>query len=187
MDKTNDFNEIKESIKDLIERQKKTDEQLKKTDEQIRRTDRNVGNLTDGWGKFVEGLVEPSVPKLFSKLGIKIYGIYPRARKILNRRYLEIDVLGTGQRKDGREVVIVTEVKSELKQRDVDDVVETLNLFPKFFKEYKDREIIGAVAGIRLQKGIERYAERRGLYVLAPSGETMMILNEKGFKPKVWS
>lgn len=34
-----------------------------------------VGNLTDGWGRFVEAIVFPSIPKLFSKQGIKIIDI----------------------------------------------------------------------------------------------------------------
>jgi hypothetical protein len=31
-----------------------------------------------------------------------------------------------------------------------------------------------------------RYAYRKGLFVIAPSGDDVVILNDSKFKPKVW-
>ncbi len=179
-------------IDKLRESQKKTDEQLKKTDEQIReterlvnRTNRQIGELTDGWGKFVEGLVAPSVPRLFSQLGIKIYKTYPRALSRLNGRELEIDVLCIGKVKK-KNIAIATEVKSALGLSDVKSYLKALDNFFKFFDEYRGYELIGAVSGIRVEKGAVEFAEKSGLYVLVPSGETMVIANKKTFRPRIW-
>ncbi len=158
-------------IGELSESQKKTDEQ--------------IGRLTDGWGKFVEGLVTTSVPKLMAEFGIEILGTYQRARKRLNGREMEIDVLCVGRRKKKR-VVIAAEVKSELNVWDVKRYLNSLDQFFLFFDEYRGRDLIGAVCGIRLSRGIQEFAEKQGLYVLAPSGETMIILNKPGFKPRIW-
>lgn len=197
--KGNGFKEIKEildrvaiDLDKLKIRQEKTDEQIKKTDEQIReterlvnRTNKQVGELTDGWGKFVEGLVAPSVPKLFSRLGIKVYKTYPRALSRLNGRELEIDVLCIGKYKN-KDIVIAAEVKSALGIPDVKDYLQSLGNFFKFFAEYKGSDLIGVVSGIKLEEGVAKFAEKHGLYVLIPSGETMVFSNKKGFKPRIW-
>lgn len=189
-----------EQIKKTDEQQKKTDEQIKKTDEQIKRlfgsqrktdeqirkTEQNIGRLTDGWGKFVEGLVEPSIPKLFGEMGINISTIYQRARKRKDGNTLEIDILAIGKRIDGEEVIIAVEVKSTLGVREVKECITDLESFFDFFDEYRGRELMGVVTGIRLTSGVRRYAEREGLYILSPTDETMVILNAKGFKPKIW-
>lgn len=201
------FKEIRTAIRELTESQKKTDAEIdkllesqaktdaginelqesqKKTDEQLKKTDKQIGNLTDGWGKFVEGLVAPSVERNFRKLGVKITNIYPDATGMSNHTLCEVDLLVSGRRKNKKGVAIVVEIKSHLTQKYVDEVIETLEKFPDCFPDYKGKEIIGVVAGIRLQKGIERYASRKGLYVLVPSGETMIMWNRKNFKPKLW-
>lgn len=176
-----------EKIDKLIEEQRKTDEQMRKTDKEIDKVNKMVGNLTDGWGKFVEGLVAPSVPKLFKTYGIHIEQLSQRTKRILNGETYEVDILSKGKRDNKKEVIILTSVKSNLKKEDIDDLLEDMkeNFF-KFFKEYKGKEVICSIAGIRLQTGIEKYAEKCGLYILAPSGDTMKILNREGFKPKIW-
>lgn len=190
--KDDGFGEVRQLIRDLAieirelrKSQKKTDEQIKKTDEQIKRTDKQVGALADGWGKFVEGLVAPSISTIFKKLGIKIDDISQRRKRYQNGKVMEVDILALGK-KGQKEVVFVVEVKSSLESRDVDEFIKELSNFCKFFTEYSGREVYGVVAGVRFGNGAEKYAENNGLYVLAPSGETMIILNRPGFKPRIW-
>lgn len=194
-----EFEEIRKLLRDLVISQKKTDkridklqasqlktdEQLKKTDEQIRNLGIEVGNLTDGWGKFVEGLVAPSVPELFKELNINITGINERALRRLNGREMEIDLLCIGKWRK-RNVILPIEVKSSLGIRTVKEYIEDLKHFTQFFNEYQGNTIIGVIAGIRVPSEVVRFAEKQGLYVLAPSGEMMQILNSKKFKPKIW-
>ncbi|MEA5533796.1 DUF3782 domain-containing protein, partial [Crocosphaera sp. XPORK-15E] len=44
----------------------------------------------------------------------------------------------------------------------------------------------GAVAGIEIEEGADKYAYRQGLFVLAQAGENVAILNSYEFQPKVW-
>ncbi|MEW5693102.1 MAG: DUF3782 domain-containing protein [Candidatus Hydrogenedentota bacterium] len=203
--------ELKESQKKTDEQLKKTDEQLKKTDEQLNRTDaeidrvikeaeerskridaeiekvnKMVGNLTDGWGKFVEGLVEPAVWVLFKRLGYKITRTLQRVSSNVNGRNLEIDILAIGKNKEGEDIILVTEVKSNLTIEEVKKIEGVLREFIEFFPEYRGKKVIGVASGIRFEKGAGGYAEGRGLYVLAPSGENMKILNSSDFKPRIW-
>lgn len=175
------------NIKNEVENVRKEFYQgMRQLREEQRNTNKMVGQLTDSWGKFVEGLVAPSIPQLFKKLGIRMPTIYQRAKAERNGDYLEIDVLAEGMRKDGRDILILTEVKSNLRIQDVDDALENFRTFFKYFRKYKGMEFIAAVAAIRLESDVQKYAQRHGLYVLSPSGNTMKILNPKGFKPKVW-
>ena len=200
------FEEIREMLRELAISQRKTDEQLrktsieidrlqesqKKTDEQLRRTDteidklrKQIGEFTDGWGKFVEGLVEPSVPVVLSQFGFRIKSTYQRSRSRIDGREMELDLLCVGRR-GRRRVVIAVEVKSSVGVRDIRRYVEQLDQFFQFFSEYQGWDLIGMVAGVRWSKPALILAEREGLYILAPSGDTMVLLNRPGFNPRIW-
>jgi len=73
-----------------------------------------------------------------------------------------------------------------LKVEDVNEHIERLDSFRSFFPEYNDRKAIGAVAGMRMEEGADRYAYRRGFFVLAQSGESLVILNDDKFRPRLW-
>ncbi len=179
-----------EQLKRTDEHLKKTDEQLKKTNEQLKRTDEHlkkmIGELTDGWGKFVEGLVEPSVRNVFRDVGITVRETFQRATSSINGKHLEIDILGVGKDRKGRDIVLVTEVKSSLTRREIDRTIKILEVFTEFFPEYRGKKIVGVIAGVRRVKGVEEYAIRKGLYILTPSGNVMELRNPRNFKPRYW-
>jgi hypothetical protein len=114
--------------------------------------------------------------------------------------------------------VIVVEVKTTLKVEDVNDfIIEKLSRFFEFFPKYKgpdsrdpakrEMKLYGAVAGIKIEESADRYAYRKGLFVLTLSGSPreiiaiehgcsksyisrgegmVVILNDEKFKPKQW-
>lgn len=86
---------------------------------------------------------------------------------------------------NGGELVAV-EVKSRFKEGHLERVEEKLEDFKKAFPIYKGYKIYGAVAALKFNAGLERLAEKRGLFVFEPSGEVMSLANKKGFKPKAW-
>ena len=69
---------------------------------------------------------------------------------------------------------------------DIREFAENLAKFRQFFPEYAHKQLYGAVAGIEIEEGADRYAHRQGLFVLAQSGETVAILNALDFQPKNW-
>ena len=66
------------------------------------------------------------------------------------------------------------------------EFITDLREFRQFFPEYNDKQLYGAVAGIEIEQGADKYAYRQGLFVLAQSGENMVILNNEQFQPKTW-
>jgi len=98
------------------------------------------------------------------------------------REGMEVDVLAVG-----KDCVIVVEVKTTLKQSDVDEFERRLKeKFLKVFHEYKGFNVYGAVAGMRIQSGIDKYASKKGFIVLKHR-DGIKVLNEEGFKPKNFS
>ena len=152
--------------------------ELKRT---VERTSRAVDSLTSRWGRFVEELVEPSVLELFQAKGIDVKEIYPRARVKRQGIAMEIDILAV----DETELVVV-ECKSRLSKDDVDEFLEKLSRFKEAFPHYKNYQAYGAVAGIEINEGIDRYAYRQGLVVIKTAGNMVKIVNNDNFQPKIW-
>ena len=152
--------------------------ELKRT---VERTSRAVDSLTSRWGRFVEELVEPSVLELFQAKGIDVKEIYPRARVKRQGIAMEIDILAV----DETDLVLV-ECKSRLSKDDVDEFLEKLYRFKEAFPHYNNYQAYGAIAGIEINEGIDRYAYRQGLFVIKPAGNTVKIVHNDNFQPKIW-
>ncbi len=45
---------------------------------------------------------------------------------------------------------------------------------------------MGAVAAMVIPRDVARYAYRKGLFVMAQSGDVMTILNDEKFEPKIF-
>jgi hypothetical protein len=156
-------------------------EQSLKTDRQITRVSQEIGNLGGKWGRFVENMVAPACETLFLNRQIPVHQVSQRVRKRLDGKTLEIDVLVTNENH-----VLVVEVKSSLSVDDVKELIKNLTEFRQFFPEYNHKQLYGAVAGIEIEEGADKYAYRQGLFVLAQRGENVAILNDTEFQPQTW-
>ncbi|MFH7241315.1 MAG: hypothetical protein ACHWZW_00545 [Spirulina sp.] len=144
-------------------------------------TSREVGRLGDRWGTFVENLVEPAVLRLFQARGIDIQTTYRRAKSTRPAARMEIDILAV----DG-DVAVAIEVKSRLTQQDVDDLCEKLQKLKIAFPEHASHRIYGAVAAIEFVQDVDRYAYRKGLFVIRQCGDSVELANDESFQPRAW-
>ena len=172
---------FREQAQEAEQRRKETEQQFKETDRRIREVNKQIGNLGGKWGRFVENMVAPACETLFLNRGIPVHQVSQRVKKRLDGKTLEIDVLVMNEHH-----VLVVEVKSSLGVDDVKDLIEDLRQFRQFFPEYSQKQLYGAVAGIEIEEGADKYAYRQGLYVLAQAGEAVAILNDLDFQPKSW-
>jgi hypothetical protein len=183
---------LKEQAQEADQRRKEADQRFKETerllkeqgqetDRQIREVNKKIGDLGGKWGLFVENMVAPACETIFLKRGIPVHQVSQRVKKRLNGQTLEVDVLVTNENH-----VLIVEVKSSLGVNDIKELVEDLREFRTFFPEYNQKQLYGAVAGIEIEKGADKYAYRQGLFVLAQAGETVSILNNSTFQPKNW-
>ena len=133
------------------------------------------------WGKLMEALIEGDLIKLLKKQGIKVTETSTNIKGTYNGKAAEFDIIA----RNGQEVVIV-EVKTSLTQADVDYFIKKLKSFKKWKPDYKDKKIYGAITFLKKQQGVDKYAERRGLFVIRAVGSSSSIINKENFKPKVF-
>jgi hypothetical protein len=172
---------IKTQIQEAERRHHETERQFRETDRQIQQVNQQLGRLGGAWGRFVEDLVAPACERLFVERGIPVDQVSQRVRRRRQGETLEIDVLVVNQ---GH--VLAVEVKSSLSVADVKKFISDLGRFDQFFPEYVDKQLYGAVAGIGIESAADTYASRQGLFVLAESGDGVVILNDDTFAPKSW-
>lgn len=158
-----------------------SDRQLQDLKRIAANTSREVAGLTTRWGQFVENLVEPAVVRLFQERGIEVQETARRMKSNRLGAQMEIDIFAV----DG-DVAVAIEVKSQLSRQDVADFVVQLGKFRQAFSHYADYAIYGAVAGIEIDEGVDRYAYQQGLFVIKQMGETVSITNDAMFQPVAW-
>ncbi|MDJ0728683.1 MAG: DUF3782 domain-containing protein [Crocosphaera sp.] len=173
--------ELKASSEEFDRRLRESDRRMERLESTVAETTRAVNSLTTRWGRFVEELLEPAILQLFQGKGIEVKEVYPRARVKRQGIAMEIDILAV----DDTELVLV-ECKSRLSKDDVDEFIEKLTRFKTAFPHYQNYHAYGAVAGIEINEGIDRYAYKKGLFVIKPSGDTVTIINDDNFQPMTW-
>jgi len=172
--------ELEEKLKETDEKLKELIERQKETDYQIKALTKAISELNGVWKNYAEDTIREGLENALKELGFEDFYLESERK----REGMEIDALAVG-----RDYVIVVEVKTTLKQSDVDEFEKRLKeRFLKVFHEYKGFKVYGAVAGMRIQSGIDKYASKKGFIVLKHrDGKDVKVLNEKGFKPKDFS
>ena len=167
----------------LLKRQaQETDQLLKRRAQETDRRIRKLDDLFTGqWGKLMEALVEGDLIELLKRRGIEVERTVTNLKQRGGARQWEIDILAV----NGAEVVVV-EVKTTLKVRHVDHLLELLRDFPELAPEYGSRRIYGAVAYLKADESSDSYAEGRGLYVIRATGSSASITNRKDFRPRTF-
>jgi hypothetical protein len=170
---------------ELAEAQKETERRFQDTErllkQQNQQLNEQLGKLGNRLGEFVEWQVRPAVVKLFQDRGIAVHEFHDGVSVQRGDDGLEIDLLVVNT-----EEAIVVEVKSKLTEADVNDHLERLGKFKQLMPRYADVRTMGALAGMVVPSEVARYAYRRGLFVLAQSGDSVVILNDEKFEPRRW-
>ncbi|MBF0592861.1 MAG: DUF3782 domain-containing protein [Nitrospirae bacterium] len=174
--------------KERQEKEAKKEKEAKAYEARMQRSERiaeranmAVSNLSDKWGEFVEGMVWPAVVRLFKRRGIKVDHISRYVERKSGNCGIEIDILAVNG-----EYVIAIEVKSTLLIKDIKDHIQRLKKFRLLFKEYENRKLIGAVAGIVIKEGSYKFAYDNGMFVIGQSGDSVKFLNDKEFVPRYY-
>jgi hypothetical protein len=169
-------------FKDTDEKFKETDRRFREITEELRKdfakTRKDVARVTDALGRFSENMVAPALVRLLNDAGIPISETAQRVISPLRR--IEYDIVAVNG-----EYVVVVSVKTRLNVDHVKDfVTRRLPQFKEVFPRYQSMKLLGAVAGMSIEQEADTYAVRQGLYVLAQSGDNVMLLNPPDFSPK---
>jgi len=173
---------------ELRKQSDRTDQQIEKTSQEIKRlavqvaqTNKQIGGLTSRWGEFVENLIKPAAARLFQEKGIDVHLTALRVTGQDDKGSIEIDILV-----ENTTEVVAIEVKSHLEVRDVKQFLQTLERFKKAFPKHKNDKLYGAVAGIKIDERVNEYAIQEGLFLIQPTGDSVIIANSHNFEPKIW-
>lgn len=177
------FRDTDKRFKDTDKKFKDTDKKLKDTDKKFQNLRGMIGKLGDRLGDFVEEMVRPAVVRLFRDRGFDLRQVLRdvTAYDEHGRFVMEVDLLAMNT-----VTAVAVECKSRCSVEDITEHLDRLAGFKSCFPRYADAQLFGAVAAMVMPDHVARYAYRKGLYVLAQSGGTMVIRNDDSFRPKEW-
>jgi len=166
---------IKETRENIFDLNKARDEAWKA----IRETQKNIGGLNNSLGSIAERMLIPGLPKKFKKFGYSFNRIasYSYADGV----YAQID----GMLENGEQAIAV-EVKTTLRQSDIDDHLVRMEKIQKYADKHGDkRQFMGAMAAFTTDENTKNYALNKGLFVIEPRGEDVKVTKPNG-EVKVW-
>ena len=202
------FRETDQQFKEIARRFQETDRKFQETDRKFQETDRkfqetfqetdrklaetgrivkelskSFGSWHNRLGEFVEEMVRPAVLRLFRARGLEVHQVMRDLTAIGDdgQEGMEIDLLITNAVH-----AVAVECKSRLTVEDVQEHLSRLERFKGFYPQYAGYRLMGAVAAMVLPDEVARFAYRQGLFVLAQSGDAILVRNDDRFTPKDW-
>jgi hypothetical protein len=145
----------------------------------VKETQKNIGGINNTLGSLVEHIMTPDLPQKFKKFGFSFSRV--TTIKYAEGVYAEIDAL----LENGMQAVVV-EIKTTLRQADIDDHLLRMEKVRKYADEHDDkRQFMGAIAATITDKSTREYALKKGLFVIEPSGEDVKV-TKPAVKPRIW-
>ncbi|MDR2375566.1 MAG: hypothetical protein LBD96_03910 [Treponema sp.] len=176
-----------ETSRQIKELSRETDKQIKElsreTDKQIKELSRNIGGLSSSFGKWAEEMISAKLWEKFKELGYTFTHGGPEKFWEGERTVAQVDML----LEDG-DYAMPVEIKSVLTERDVNEHIERMRKVREQLDKRGDRrKLVGAVAGMVVAAEVREYAQRKGLYVLVQSGDSVVVAEmPENFKAREW-
>jgi len=167
--KRSDFEELKAVVarlarfqEELAEAQKRTEEEVKSLSRALKETRKEVGGLSNTIGYSLENEAFKALPALLKdEFGLEVEGRLKREfLKDTKGRQIEVNILGKA-RKNGQEVVIIGESKSQLSRKDVDGFLKRLSSLESTIQGDKFCLLVTHMTGPE----IVAYAKEKGIKV----------------------
>jgi hypothetical protein len=168
--------------------QKKLDEsrqQMKESNAEAQaRMDKMLGGLGNSLGRLTEAMFTPDLWKKFADRGLPFNSQCYR-KKITDGKHViaELDVLI-----ENGEYSMPVEIKTVLSVEDVDEHLERIGKVRQVMDAHGGkRKLIGAVAGGSVPENVLRYAQRKGLFVIVQTSDSIDVADmPETFKARDW-
>ena len=183
---------MEETRQRMEEAHKQTEEMHQETEKAFLRMEKGladlkktVGGLGNMQGRLTEALFEANLWKKFNKIGFAF------TSQVSRKEFMEGDnaIAEADFFLENGEYAMPVEVKTDLSVGHVDEHLEHIAKIRQYMDAHGDsRKLVGAIAGEIVPNNVMRYAQKKGLYVLTQTGDSIAIASApQGFKPREWN
>jgi hypothetical protein len=144
---------------------------------------RQLGNLGNQLGSLNEAAFYPSLERVLRD-DFQMEAIAPNVIVRRKGEELELDVLAYANEEVN--TVFDVEIKTELDQEGIDQILDHLRRFPRFFREHRGKKLYGILAALKMPPALRRQALRQGLYLATIRNDVFDVLRPEGFEPRVF-
>ncbi|POZ53158.1 DUF3782 domain-containing protein [Methylovulum psychrotolerans] len=169
------------TLEDIWKLFQETDRKFQETDKKIQQVSASIDRLGSKLGDFIRYELHPAAMRLFRERGIDVHEVHRSVSAERNGEGIEVDLLVVN---DGD--VVAIECKSHLSIDDVNAHLQRLEKLKRLLPSYADKRVMGAVTGMVLPDNVAQYAYRQGLFVIAQTGDQLIVRNDTAFQAKTW-
>jgi hypothetical protein len=153
----------------------------RETNQRIRELGQQIGGLGNKFGSFTEGLALPSMEKILrQRFGVDTVG--PSVRVSRNGKHLEIDVLAYANGE--LNAAYVVEVKSHLREENIQQLLDILEHFAEWFPEHRDKKLYGILAAVHIPEALRQRVLEQGLYLARIHDDLFELQVPDNFQPQ---
>ena len=169
--------ETDRQMKETGLKMQETDRQMKETDRLIKENERKYRELAEQFtstiGHITEGIVEPAAMRVFQEAGYDINRYYRNLHSKMknNRSEMEVDLLMLDDT-----IAIVVEIKTDCRKKDIDHFMRQMPKFKRLFPEYRDKEVLAAIAALNYDKDARQHAHEQGMLVISTTDGDLFTL-----------
>ncbi len=175
------FRETDRKFQETDRKFQETDRRLKDTDRLIKELGVQIGGLGNKFGSFTEGLALPSMQKILrQRFGVDT--ISPSVRLTRDGQHLEIDVLAYAN--GAINAAYVVEVKSHLREKDIEQLLKILERFPAWFPEHRGKALYGILAAADIPNALIPQVLAQGLYLAQIHDDLFELQVPDDFQPR---
>lgn len=172
---------FQESRDEADRRSRETDRKFQETDRLIKELDQQIGGLGNKFGSFTEGLALPSMQKILrQRFGVDT--VSPSVRFSRDGQHLEIDVLAYAN--GAINAAYVVEVKSHLREKDIEQLLKILERFPAWFPEHQGKALYGILAAVDIPDVLIPQVLAQGLYLAQIHDDLFELQVPADFQPR---
>jgi hypothetical protein len=182
------FRETDRKFQETDRKFQETSAEIRATSKEVRETSRlvkelgqQIGGLGNKFGSFTEGLALPSMQKILrQRFGVDT--VSPSVRLRREGQHLEIDVLAYAN--GDINAAYVVEVKSHLKEKDIEQLLKILERFPAWFPEHRDKALYGILAAVDIPESLIPQVLAQGLYLARIHNDLFEMQVPDDFQPR---
>ncbi|MCY7350003.1 MAG: hypothetical protein LH606_04965, partial [Cytophagaceae bacterium] len=153
-----EIEDLRELVAELTKTQQETAQRLEETSKQmadehklteatIRKVTKQIGEIGNKFGSFTEGMAFPSMERMLRRRFAMTH-VATNFEIEMGGDTLEMDVFAYANGEVN--TAIIVEVKSPLRERDVEQVLSMMEKFPRFFPEHRNKKLYGILAAVQV-------------------------------------